>query len=431
MPAGYARRLSLLLTLLTAVSTTAARAADSPAGAYWPQWRGPGRDAIAKDQGLLKEWPEDGPPLAWSASGAGAGYSSVVIRDGRIVTMGDREDGCYVVCFPVGGGEPLWAQRVGDKWGNNDGPRCTPSMTDEFVYALTPHGDLCCLTVADGSPVWKKHMKDDFGGRMMSMWGYSESPLVDGDWLLCSPGADDAAIVALDARTGEVVWKSEIPDCGGAGYSSIIRTKAGGVDQYVTVLGEQGGAVGVAVDDGRLLWRHTKVAGRVANIPTPIVRDDYVFYTTGYDDGGCALLKLVPSAYAIEVEEVYVKEANELRNHHGGVILVGDYLYGGHGQNKGFPFCANFLTGEETWTRQRGPGKGSAAVVYADGMLYFRYEGGTMALIEAEPTECRIVSTFEIPEVSTPSWAHPVIAEGMLYLRDKDRLLCYDVRAEK
>ena len=156
-----------------------------------------------------------------------------------------------------------------------------------------------------------------------------------------------------------------------------------------------------------------------------------MFYTTGYDDGGCALLKLAGAGDTVDVEEVYVKEANELRNHHGGVILVGDYLYGGHGQNKGFPFCANFLTGEETWTRQRGPGKGSAAVVYADGMLYFRYEGGTMALIEAEPTECRIVSTFEIPEVSTPSWAHPVIAEGMLYLRDKDRLLCYDVRAEK
>jgi outer membrane protein assembly factor BamB len=263
---------------------------------------------------------------------------------------------------------------------------------------------------------------------MMSGWGYSESPLIDGDRLICTPGADDAALVALDRNTGETLWKAEIEKCGGSGYSSVVKCKAAGVEQYVTVLGKTGGAVGVQASDGKLLWQNTSVAGNVANIPTPIVRGDYVFYSTGYDDGGSALLKIVRAGDSLKAEEVYKKDANELRNHHGGMVLVGDYLYGGHGQNQGFPFCLNFETGESTWPRKRGPGEGSAAVAYADGQLYFRYENGLMALIDTNPKQCNIVSTFKIPDGSKPSWAHPVIAGGRMYLRDKDRLLCFDLR---
>jgi outer membrane protein assembly factor BamB len=201
------------------------------------------------------------------------------------------------------------------------------------------------------------------------------------------------------------------------------------VEQYVTVMGKSGGAVGVRASDGKLLWRDARVAGKVANIPTPIVRGDYVFYSTGYDDGGSAVIKIVPRGDELTVEDAWHKAANELRNHHGGVVLVGDYLYGGHGQNQGIPFCVNFMTGESKWSKKRGPGERSAAVTYADGRLYFRYENAVMALIDTDPSECRVVSTFEIPEGSTPSWAHPVVAGGRLYLRDKDRLLCYDVKA--
>src|SRR4051794_23298121 len=214
---------------------------------------------------------------------------------------------------------------------------------------------------------------------------------------------------------------------GGAGYSSIVKCKAGGVEQYVTVMGKSGGAVGVRASDGKLLWRDARVAGKVANIPTPIVRGDYVFYSTGYDDGGSAVIKIVPHGDELEAEDVWHKPANELRNHHGGVVLVGDYLYGGHGQNQGIPFCVNFMTGENVWPKKRGPGERSAAVTYADGRLYFRYENAVMALIDTDPREFKVVSKFEIPNGSTPSWAHPVVAGGRLYLRDKDRLLCYDV----
>jgi len=395
--------------------------------AHWPQWRGPGRDDISAESGLLQSWPEGGPALVWTGTGLGDGYASVVIENGRIYTTGDRKDGEYLICLNDSNGKEVWSQRIGDKW-NDGGARSTPTTDGILVYALTPHGDLVCLAAANGKPRWQRNLSRDFGGKMMSGWGYSESPLLDGNRIICTPGANDAALVALDRKTGKKLWQAKIEDCGGSGYSSVVKCKAGGVDQYVTVLGKTGGAVGVRAADGKLLWRHAGVAGKVANIPTPIVRGDYVFYTTGYDDGGSALLKIVPQGNELAVEEVWHKDSNELRNHHGGVVLVDGYLFGGHGQNNGIPFCVNFETGESVWPKKRGPGERSAAVTYADGRLYFRYEDGLMALIEADPKDCKIVSTFTIPDGSTPSWAHPVVTGGRMYLRDKDRLLCYDVR---
>ena len=419
----------IVLTLCSHVIAADAANVTSGKRAYWPQWRGPQRDDVASDKGLLPAWPKGGPPLVWEGKGLGDGYSSVVIDQGRIYTTGDRKDGEYLICLEDATGKEIWSKRVGDKW-SDGGSRSTPTTDGDSVFALTPNGDLVCLAAADGADFWQKNLAKDFGGKMMSGWGFSESPFIDGDRVICTPGADDAALVALDRSTGETLWKAKIDNCGGSGYSSIVKSKAGGVDQYVTVLGKSGGAVGVRAADGKLLWRHAGVAGRVANIPTPIVRGDYVFYTTGYDDGGSALLKIVRRGKELSAEEVYHKAANELRNHHGGVVLVGDYLYGGHGQNEGFPFCVNFLTGESVWPRKRGPGERSAAVTYADGRLYFRYENGLMALIEADPAEYKIVSTFQIPDGSTPSWAHPVVAGGRLYLRDKDRLLCYDLKGK-
>ncbi len=415
--------------LLFHISAVVCEAAGSAAPS-WPQWRGPRRDDIASDKGLLAKWPENGPPLEWTGEGLGTGYSSISIENGRIYTMGDRQDGEYLICLDSKNGGELWAKNIGEGW-KDGGPRCTPAVVGNLVYALTPHGVLVCASSENGSLRWQKNFAKDFGGKMMSGWGYSESPLVDGDRLICTPGADEAAVVAMDRKTGETIWKSKIEKCGGAGYSSIVKCNPGGVEQYVTVLGKTGGAVGVRTSDGKLLWRNDSVAGKVANIPTPIVRGDYVFYSTGYDDGGSVLLKIVPKGDEQAAEEVYRKAANDLRNHHGGVVLVGDYLYGGHGQNQGLPFCINFQTGESTWKRQRGPGDRSAAVTCADGKLYFRYENGLMALVEANPREYKLISTFMIPDGSTPSWSHPVIAGGRLYLRDKERLLCYDIRDPK
>jgi len=272
----------------------------------------------------------------------------------------------------------------------------------------------------------------DFGGKMMSGWGYSESPLVDGDRLICTPGAPDAAIAALDKRTGATIWKSPAPeDWGGtkgkdgAGYSSIVVSHAAGVKQYVQLTGR--GVVSVAADDGRVLWTYNKVANGTANIPTPIVKDDYIFCSSGYGTGA-ALLFLTKDGAGVKADEVYFLKADELQNHHGGMILLGGYIYCGHGHNNGFPACVEMMTGKNMWEKERGVGTGSAAVVYADGDLYFRYESGEMALIEATPEKYNLKGSFKLASVKGKSWPHPAIVDGKLYIRDQDALLCYDLR---
>lgn len=401
--------------------------------ADWPQWRGPNRDGISQEKELLAKWPDSGPPLAWKQTGVGAGYAGVVIAKGRIYTLGDKTtEGaaqCHLSCLDLEG-QPLWATPFGGTWGDG-GPRSTPTVDGDHVYGVSPHGDIACLATSDGHLIWKKSMSADLGGHMMSGWGYCESVLIDGDMLICTPGGDKGALVALNKNSGDLVWQAEISDAGGAGYASVVTATVGGVKQYVTLLGKGGGLVSVRAKDGKFLWRHNKVAGGTANVATPVVKGDLVFYTTGYGDGGSALLKMTPAKDGVKIEEKYVKNANELRNHHGGVVLVGEYLYGGHGQNEGLPFCLRFEAGKETWKRGRGPGGGSAAVIYADQHLYFRYEDGVVALLGTKPGTLEVKSKFQPEKSGSPAWAHPAISDGKLYLRDQDMLMCYDIRKNR
>jgi outer membrane protein assembly factor BamB len=410
-----------------------AEGASGPRSAEWPQWRGPNRDGISPETGLLKAWPTDGPRLLWNSRivnqkrGIGRGYSSVSVAGGRVFTMGDRGKDGYVFALDAAIGKELWATRVSP--GQGDGPRCTPTVDGDRVYALSRQGLLVCLDAATGSPRWGKDYAKDFGGRMMSSWAYSESPLVDGDKLVCTPGGDAAALVALDKRTGELIWKAPIPNAGGAGYASIVVAEVGGVRQYITLLGRSKGVVSVAAKDGKLLWFYNRMANGTANIPTPLVRGDLVFVSTGYG-AGSALLRMVPTSDGgVRVEEQYFLKGNVLQNHHGGMILLGNYVYGGHGHNNGLPFCLELKSGKLMWGPVRGAGEESAAVAYADGHLYFRYQNGTMALVEATPQGYVLKSQFDLPrESGRPSWPHPVIAEGRLYLRGQDMLLCYDLK---
>ncbi len=402
----------------------------SVSGRDWPQWRGPQRNGRSAETGLLKQWPKEGPPLLWKIEGLGKGYSSVSIAGGRIFTMGDRRQGQWVIALDLTSHQELWSVKVGSIW-RDGGPRCTPTVDGDRVYALGARGDLVCLDAASGREVWRKNFAKDFGGFMMSGWGYSESPLVDGDKLVCTPGGPKASMVALNKKTGEVIWTCVIPTIGmkgkdGAGYSSIVATEVGGIRQYVQTTGR--GTVGVAASDGRFLWGYNRIANGTANIPTPIVDGDLVFCTTSYKTGS-ALLKLVPKPdKGIEVQEVYFIEPKDFENHHGGLVLVDGCIYGGHGQNNGFPACVDFKTGKLIW-KSRGPGEGSAAVIFADGHLYFRYENGVMALIEATPKALNVKGTFQLPTRDGPSWPHPVILDGKLYLRHHDTLLCYSVKA--
>lgn len=403
--------------------------ARGEAGDDWPGWRGPRRDGVSTETGLLTSWPAAGPPKRWTASGLGAGFSSVAVSQGRVFTAGDRRDGAYVVALDDATGREVWATRIGER---NDadysGPRSTPTVDRDRLFILHPDGDLVSLETATGREVWRRSLPRDFGGRMMSGWSYSESPLIDGDRVLVTPGGARAGIVALESRTGKDIWRAAIPRFGssgsdGAGYASIVISNGGGVKQYVTLMGR--GVVSVRASDGWFMWGYDKVANGTANISTPVVHENFVFASSSYG-AGSALLEVVPAPDGrTTIVEKYFLERFE--NHHGGYVYLNGHIYGGHGLSRGFPVCVELATGTSTWGNVRSTGGGSAAVAAAEGLLYFRYQDGTMALIEANPKAYVLKSQFEIPNVRAPSWAHPVIANRRLYLREQDALHVYDI----
>lgn len=403
------------------------KGATAAAGSEWTQWRGPNRDGISPEKGLLQDWPSDGPPLAWQTKGLGGGFSSVAVSGGKLFTSGQRGGKVLLIALSEADGSELWTAEIG----GGQRPNSTPTVDGDLVFALGFEGDLLCAETATGKVVWKKNFGRDFGGTMMSGWGYSESPLVDGDRLICTPGAKDGMLAALNKRTGAVIWKTAVADLGpkggdGAAYASVIISQGAGVKQYVQFVGR--GLIGVDAASGKLLWNYNPIANGTANIPTVLVKDDLVFCSSGYGTGS-ALLKLSKAGKGqVKADEVYFLNANVAQNHHGGMILLGNHVFMGHNHNEGFPLCLDLATGRETWRPGRGPGKGSAAISYADGNLYFRYEDGTMALIAANPKEYKLRSSFKLPSVLDKSWQHPTISGGKLYLRDQDVLLSYDIR---
>jgi outer membrane protein assembly factor BamB len=419
-------RLAVALSLLI----PSALAAQAPPD--WPRFHGPNVDSRSTETGLLGQWPDGGPRLLWKLDGLGKGYSTVSIAGGRIFTMGDlARDGSesqYVMAYDLVTRRRLWETRIGPP--HDDGPRCTPTVDGDLAYVIGASGDLTCVTASEGKAVWRKNFESDFGGKMMSVWRFSESPLVDGDKLVCTPGGDRATIVALDKRSGETIWRCGVPKFGergrdGAGYASMVIADVGGIRQYVQMLGR--GVVGVEADTGRFLWGYNRVANNVANVTSPVVRGSHVFVTTSYKTG-CALLKLTRQGNDVKAQEVYFLGPDKFENHHGGVVLVGDHLYGGDGQNQGGPVCLELLTGKIAW-KPKSPGRGSAAVLCADGNVIFRYDKGEVFLIEAVPEAFRIKGRFTPVLGEGPAWAHPVIHDGKLYLRHGDVLACYDLRS--
>lgn len=419
------RLLTASLLIVLVAGSLALTAAENDAA--WPSWRGPNRDGISTEKGLLDTWPEGGPKLLWRVDDVlGKGYSSVAISGGKIFTLGKRRGDAELIALDLENGKELWATRVG-----GGDPNCTPTVDGDLIFALGREGDLVCCDADTGDEIWRKNFRNDFGGKMMSGWGYSESPLVDGDHLICTPGAPDAIMAALDKKTGEVIWKTAIPQNAGnrgkdgAAYSSVVISHAGGVKQYVQLTGR--GVISADAKTGKLLWGYNKIANGTANIPTPIVDGNYVFCSTGYGTGA-ALLEIAKNRGKLQAREVYFLGSKDLQNHHGGMILLDGFIYCGHGHNQGFPVCFNMKTGKKAWDGGRGPGSGSAAVVYADGNHYFRYENGVMALIEASSKGYQLKGEFELASNNGRSWPHPVILDGKLYLRDQGTLLVYDIK---
>jgi outer membrane protein assembly factor BamB len=397
--------------------------------ANWPQWRGPERNGISQETGLLKEWRKEGPRLLWQTKDIGSGYSTPAVVGDRLYILSNQGmDGEFVKALQVKDGKPTWSTRLG-KVGNPDqkpsypAARSTPTVDGDLLYALGSDGDLLCLERSTGKVRWQKSLRTDFGGQP-GIWAYAESPLIDGDVLVCTPGGADATLVALNKKTGKLLWKSAVPGGEQAAYASVIATTVAGVKQYVQFL--QKGLVGVDARNGKFLWRYDKTAqGSPANIPTPVGRDGYIYSATGR--GGAGLIKLSVKQDSTEVEQVYASP--KLPTAIGGAVLLGDYLFGTTGQAL---VCAEFKTGEVKWT-ERGVGAGS--LCYADGRLYLHGENGELALVEATPDGYREKGRFTPPgqpeRGQSKAWAYPVVANGRFYIRDFGVLWCYDVKEGK
>jgi glucose dehydrogenase len=402
------------LALVTAALLLLVQQAVGQTAANWPQWRGPNRDGVSKETGLLKQWPAEGPPLVWKATGAGNGYSSFSIANGKLYTMGLRGDREFVIAFDIATGKEAWATQNGSAFRNDrgSGPRGTPTIDGDRVYALGGNGDLSALDASTGKVVWSKNVLREFGGSNIQ-WGISESPLVLGNKVLVNAGGEGASMVALNKADGSVIWKSQNDE---PGYSSAMPLEVNGITQVVFFTAKR--AVGLDVRDGKLLWEYEKPANNVANVATPIVHGNRVFISSDYSTGG-GLVEIKPDNKA---QEIYFTK--DMKNHHSSSVLVGDYLYG---FSSSILTAMKFDTGEVAW-RDRSVGKGS--LVYADGNLYCLSENGVVGLVEATPTGYKEKGRFRIQQGSLPTWAHPVVAGGRLYLRDQDTIYAFDVRAK-
>lgn len=407
----------VLLTLLVAGATAPSADAED-----WPQWRGPNRDGLTQETGLLQEWPEEGPPQVWLSREAGLGYAGPAIVGDRLYTLGSLDGETHLMAFSVEDGTRIWATPMGphynNAWGN--GPRSTPTVEGDFVWAMGARGVLICCKAADGSEVWRVHM-EDLGGKIPT-WGYAESPLVDGDQVLCTPGGAEGAIVALDKRTGELLWQTEeVVD--EAHYSSLVKSKREGADIYVQLLPRR--VVGVNATNGDVLWQ-SPWPGETAVIPTPLVHGDSIFVTSGYGVG-CRLLTMSASGDSI-VETQY--ENKNMKNKHDGLVRVGDHIYG-YSDGVGW-ICQDWKTGRIVWRERSKLEKGSIA--YADGRLYLLGEReAEVVLIEASPEGWNEKGRFQLAPLTEQRsnrggiWVHPVIANGRLYLRDQELLFSFDV----
>ena len=411
-------RFHLAATLGCLILMLTGAAGQSSPGLDWPQWRGPERNGISRETGLATQWPPSGPPVVWSASNVGAGYGSMAVSGARVFVQGLRKNESVVTSLNRADGKVVWTRAIGTSQDNDrgPGPRGTPTVDGDRLYVLTENGDLAALRAQDGSVLWQRNILRDFGARNIP-WLISESPLIDGNNVIVTPGGRNAGMAALDKMTGKTVWVAkELSD--EAGYASPIVADVQGVRAIMTLTAEAG--VGVRASDGKLLWRYQPVANGTANITTPVVQDNKVFYTSSYGTGG-ALLTLGARNGLLTAQEIYF--TREMQNHHGGVIVLNGYLYGFHNS---ILTCLEFATGKQIW-RDRSVGKG--ALTYADRHFYVLSEDYVVGLVEATPSGYREKSRFKIADQGWPSWAHPVVSGGRLYIRNQGIVNAYDVRA--
>ena len=398
----------------------------------WPQWRGANREGVSKETGLNLNWSDKKPSLLWTFRQAGAGFSAPVIIGTTLYGQGGADGSDFAFALDTQTGNLKWKQNLGELSviERGDGPRGSVTVDGDKLYLIRGAGIIHCLSATDGKMLWQKHFKNDFNGAMMSNWGYSESPLVDGNVVICTPGGSDGAMIALDKNTGAVVWRSkEWTDQ--AAYSSAIIADVDGLRQYVQQSGN--GVAGISAKDGKLLWKIENAAYRTAVIPTPIFRNNMVYVTNGYN-GGCIGIQLTKNGESIKADTIYTNRV--ISNQHGGVVLINGYIYGFSENPSTSWVCQNMKTGEIVWSakgQEVGVGKGSVLGIN-DRLLLFDMQTGVLAVVAASPDGWKEFGKITIPErtkISTQDnqlWTHPVIANGKLYVRDHDLLFCYDMK---
>ena len=399
----------------------------------WPNWRGPNHDDKSTETGLLQEWPSEGPAELWRVESGGLGYAGFSVVDDRLYTLGQENDSQFAMCLDATTGQTIWKVELGagykNAWGG--GPRSTPSIKGDVGYFFTAIGDLACLKIADGSKVWAVNLAE-FGGKIPK-WGFSESPLVDDDKVICTPGGVDGTLLALDATSGKKIWQSQpvtatIEDGEDsppvkAHYSSVLPITWGGKHQYVQLT--EMAIVGVSAEDGTLLWQ-SAWPGRVAVIPSLIFDDGLIYATSGYGIG-CKLIELNG-----EMEPIVKWRNRIMKNHHGGVIQIGDFYFG-YSDNAGLT-CQSQETGERVWNTKKIK---KGAIAYADQRFYYVQEAdGRVLLIAADQNKPSVKGHFTLEPQSEQRkpkgkiWTHPVISNGRMFLRDQEIIYCFNVATE-
>lgn len=390
----------------------------------WPCFLGPNHNNISQETDLLPQWPAQGPPLAWRTQGLGQGYSTVSIADGIVFSMGTPDNQESIVAISLADGKPLWSVPTGGpvfQEGHGNGPRSTPTVDGAHVYALGSSGDLVCVEIKSKAVKWHKNLPQAFAASV-PQYGYSESVLIDGPRLICTPGGQGATVAAFDKESGTVLWKSQVPTSPGAAYGSAIVADVGGTRQYIDLVSR--GVVGVKATDGQFLWANDTIGNANVICSAPLFVKGFVFVSASYG-AGAALLKLVPGEQG-GTQANLVYHSLEMKSHHGGMVALGSFVYGADDQ---ILTCFNLESGHAAW-KNRSVGK--CSLTYAEGHLYVRGEEGPVALVEATADSYQEVGRFSPPKTNTlPSWSYPVVAAGRLFLRDQDDLLCYWLRPGK
>jgi outer membrane protein assembly factor BamB len=394
------------------VAVSAANAAD------WSQFRGPSRDGISPETGLMKQWPQEGPKELWSYDGLGTGYSSVSVADGLVYTTGLVDGQGYLFAFDLQG-NLKYKVNYGPEWtdaGNYPSARTTPTIDGDRLYLMSGLGRLACHEAKTGKPIWHVDTLEKFKGRNIR-WGIAESPLIDGEKVICTPGGQDATMVALNKMTGETIWTTKGLSEASA-YCSPILVERGGTRLILTMVEKS--IIGVDVDSGKVYWTVPHKVSYDIQAVSPAYKDGLMYVTNGYRHGshGFAL-----SPDGTSVEKKWSEKSLDV--HHGGVVLVDGNIHGA--SSNGTWSCLDLATGKVKFT-DKLVGKGS--VIYVDGMLYGYGEKGQVGLIKIKPDGYELVSSFRVTKGSKEHWAHPAISDGRLYIRHGEVLMCFDIKAQ-